>query len=327
MALSIRRSYWVPQVAKYISARILAGVLIAGIGHGYSASSEAAQVSFTKDKYGRVYLPVSTSPPSDHMLLFDSGAGRSAIVSSDIVLMQAKVSRVSSLRHLTSSGFKRVPYAWIGHFFVAGIDVENHMVGLYPYRQGFDEPIVRGLIGFDAFRGRLLHIRQKAETVEIYANSGVLDRTEWGLLTGHPNANASIVSDFKLGELEVSVLIASGYSRSVVNMAAYDIFLAADMGCKGEVVKVSRGMRPYPDTHSSLHIKNLTINGWEIGDVTVARIDIDSRMLTGYMDAPLLILGADVLMAQDIVFDFRDFQLWYPLKKPEEKTNIVNVCG
>ncbi|MBL4838763.1 MAG: hypothetical protein JKY34_14420 [Kordiimonadaceae bacterium] len=285
----------------------------------------AEQVPFTQDEYGRLYLPVSTHPPSEHILLFDSGAGRSAIIESDTVLMGAKLYRKGKLRHLASSGFRHVPFAYVKNMTVGGVEVNRHIVALYPFSLGSIDVPVRGLVGFDVFRGYLLHIRQIPGFIETYTTSAYLDRKKWGLLTGWPNDNASILSSFMHDGIEISVLLATGYSHSAVNSLAYEIFKATPGATKGPVIKVARGMGNSTGTFRSLNIKNLTVKNWAIGDVTVARIRLNTQMLTGYMNTPLLVLGADVLMAQDVIFDFRAFQLWYPIEQSVKPSAVAAV--
>ncbi|MEX0300366.1 MAG: hypothetical protein AB3N28_14925 [Kordiimonas sp.] len=271
---------------------------------------------FKRDEYGRLLIPVETATGESRFFQFDTASGRSAMLDVRAELYGVKTYE-GGIRHLGSAGLRRVPVGSVRKLSVAGINRSNHIVALYPFRghQDYNDPdIVAGSIGFDGFRGTVVHVTPQTNSMVLSANSGHLTRSKWGLLAGYPSSNASILVDFVYENIDFTLLIATGFSRSAIN---YSALKALKPEVKPKALRpkrqLTRGLDANEKDYGTLKLTNLDINGWRLGDLEVVAAPISSHEFLGFMDEPLLILGADVLTNMELVFDFRDFQLWYPL--------------
>ncbi len=291
------------------------GLLLSVLFFALAVSAEGI-LTFKKDDYGRLLIPVEAATGEQRYFQFDTASGRSAMLDVRADLYGAKRYE-GGIRHVGSAGLRRVPVGSVRKLSVAGISRSNHIVALYPYRghQDYNDPdIVAGSIGFDGLRGTVVHVLPQNNTMVLSANSGYLDRSKWGLLAGYPSSNASILVDFSYENIDFTLLLATGFSRSAIN---YSALRALRPGVKPKTLKskrqLSRGLDVNEKDYGTLQLTNLDINGWKLGNLEVVAVPISSHEFVGYMDEPLLILGADVLTNEELVFDFRDFQLWYPI--------------
>lgn len=283
-----------------------------------SFSIQAEQtVAFKRDAQGRILVPVTIDENSSDYLQLDTAAGRTAI--SEVKRHPYHVKPYDGhIRHMASNGFAKVSVGTMENLAVAGINIKRHIVAVYPadYKsvQENDAPVA-GVVGFDVFRGQLLQINGEAGHIAYAANSGFLDQGEWGVIPGYPNTNASILTKTSYKGVELTVLFATGYSRSALNLAAFaELYPNQKHRVLPRKITYRRGMENRVRAGGAVTLAGLDIGGWQLDDLEVAVINVPSIRIAGEDNVPLLILGADVLTRSNLVFDYRDFQVWYPRK-------------
>lgn len=274
-----------------------------------TASYGGAAIQFTRDAAGRILLPViySDGQSADYML--STSIRRLGVRQDAKKPAGVKVYPRRRMSSYSLFGLVKLPLARFDNVSFDGRLLTETIGGVYP-----SNSTAAGLLGYQALGNHLVYIQPAKSTVTFLANSGMFSREGWLLLGGRPNRHGGIVLSVEHQGVQLDVLLDSSLSRSVLDRGAAKA-LGIEPGKGGKktrFIDVAVGIFYHKKTWPCAKIKNLTLDGWLIGDLEVGVSKLPVAEATGKKDANLLILGADVLVKRDIALDFRHHQVWLP---------------
>ena len=281
---------------------------------GSSGHFAHAGVPFTKDAYGRILVPVELGDGQERLFLLDTAARRFGLTSSILPHQGIKRFQGSNIRHVSSAGTLNLSLAKIRNVRFDENRREDMVAAIFPV-----SPFVEGLAGFDAYHGYLLHVDPQSNQLALHANSEEFARAGWRLISGSPNSYGGLLIESHYAGKPITVLLASGLSHSVIDVRAAKL-LFPDRFKKGKFQKdrkkpdlsVVMGLMPNSHLLKPVVLKDFNVEGWELGDVEfgIDKLPVDRNRSA--MNAPLLMLGADILANHEYVLDTRGHQLWLP---------------
>jgi len=276
-----------------------------------STSFAVKPLKFTRDEGGRILLPVSYSDGQTFHYMLGTNTRRLGIRESSRRIEGIKVYPRRTMRSFSPLGLLNLPLASVDNVSFDGRVLKDKFGGVYPANSS-----AAGLLGYDAFGAHIVYIQPESSTVTFLANSATFSNDQWQLLAGRPNRHGGIVLEVEFQGVLLDVLLDTSLSRSVLDREAAKV-LGIDPGRGGKntrFIDVAIGVFPHMKTWPRTKIEGLSHAGWMIGDLEagVSRLPVEEA--TGKKEANLLILGSDVLTSSDIALDFRDHQVWVPLK-------------
>lgn len=288
-----------------------------------SAVHAAEKHKLKLDDYGRPLLPVYFSDGSRSLMLLDTSARRTGLKNKLAKKHAAQVHDFSSIRHFSAAGLTERPYATLYDLSLFGRKIEKNTIALYA-----DNAMHDGLVGFDIYSWHILRFHAKDQAIELHANTGDVGRAGWQVIAGRYNRHLGIMLTTTYKGLEFEVLLATGTSRSLIDGNAARKLVKAGLVKKpdgGETAAMGIDARPRGLTYTVL--SDFRIGPWNLGDLPVLVTNLPSRDATGYENSNFIMIGADVLMKQDIALDFRDFQVWVPGENPVQLSGVLTSSG
>lgn len=280
-------------------------LLIGAVAHA------GVPIKYSTDAEGRVLLPVSFSDGQAFSYMLITNARRLGIRESSKDVTGVTIYPHRTMRSFSPLGLMNLPLASFNDVTFDGRTLTDRFGGVYPANS-----TAAGLLGYDAFGTHIVYIEPEQSTVTFLANSSMFSNDRWRLLAGRPNRHGGIVLEIEYQGVLLDVLLDTGLSRSVLDIGAAKA-LGIDPGTGGKdtrFIDVAVGIFPHMKTWPRAKIEDLSHAGWSIGDLDVGVSRLPVEEATGKKDAHLLILGSDVLASGAIAFDFRDHQVWVPLK-------------
>ena len=285
----------------------LAILLTAAFAFPATAKPEILPVAL--DEYGRITVPTLLDGRSEaQYFLFDSAARRSLLLNRDSDANGIRRYEKGTIRHYSAEGLLRLPAATISSWKVGSRTVKNSIIGLYS-----DTDEAAGLVGNNVFLGRILHWRPGAGQLEIHANTAPFAGASWRNVGGRPNRHFSMLLTTEYRGVEITVLVATGASRTVLDTGTLNqLFPNSKQWSEKNIdyKSVEFGLGSQRKNFRDFTLPNFAIGKWHLGDIGVLSKSFDTKEITGFVNAPVMILGADILLANEVAFDFRDYQLW-----------------
>lgn len=277
-----------------------------------SASFAGAPIKFTRDEGGRILLPVSFSDGQMFRYMLGTNTRRLGVRESSNEVQGITVYPRRTMRSFSPLGLINLPLAGVDNVSFDGRVLTDKFAGVYPVNS-----TAAGLLGYDSFGAHIIYIQPKSSTITFLANSAMFSREHWQLLAGRPNRHGGIVLEVEFQGVLLDVLLDTSLSRSVLDRdAAKALGIEPGKGGKNtRFIDVAVGIFPHVKTWPRAKIEGLSHAGWAIGDLDVGVSRLPVAEATGKKKANLLILGSDVLTSGDIALDFRDHQVWVPLKR------------
>lgn len=273
------------------------------------ASYGGEPIKFTRDVHGRILLPVTYSDGQTFDYMLNTSLRRIGVRQHTAKIKGLALYMRRKSSNFTPLGMVVLPLARYDDMSFDGRLLSERFGGVYPANS-----TAAGMLGYDAFGNHVVHIQLESSTVSFLANSGMFSTDDWHLLIGRPNRHGGIVLKVEHEGVPLDVLLDTSLSQSVLDRKAAKA-LGLNPGKsrkKTKFIDVSIGILFNDKTWPWAKIENLAFEGWPIGDVQVGVSTLPVAEATGRKDANLLILGADVLLKQDIAFDFRNHQVWVP---------------
>jgi|GEM_PF-6634281 len=276
-----------------------------------------AEIHIKKDEFGRITVPVNIGGGEVYYFLLDTAARRFGIRQDSVPSPHIKTYSHRNIRHMSSSGILILPLAKFKQIEFGRNSIETAIAGLFPRAGSYGD--IAGVAGFDAYHGYILHVQPSKLHIELHANVGSFATAGWKLITGHPNAYGGLLIENDYDGQDITVLLASGLSKTLINQAAAAL-LFPDLFPKGKRKKGARFGRSdvFKGLHSrlvgldTLVLQDFHVGGWELGDLEVGITVLPVKEQTGFMAAPFIMLGSDVLANREYALDARSHQLWVP---------------
>lgn len=282
--------------------------LLWGLFNQSAVYAATEDLPFHLDDYGRPLVEIAFSNGEKLDVLLDTAARRTAFTN-DVATRQGARRRMrSTIRHFSSAGLLTLPLATLDEILLFGKPIRQNTLALYP-----DRVSASGLVGFDTLRGQVIRFSQETQTIEMLANSGRLAGEGWARIPGRNNRYMGIILKAQYGEHELDVLVATGSSHTILDRhAANALFPSKDFSVFFGTTQVYQGLPVWPRNLDTITLKNLAIGEWQLGDVDVTVDKLSASDATGVEGSKFLLLGADILMRQNIALDFRDHSVWVP---------------
>jgi len=269
---------------------------------------------FDLDATRRMSVKVMIGDEGPFSFLVDTGAERTVIareLAARLDLVEGQKLRMATI----GSG------ATVPSFRVAALQMTNLRLEEFDAPAFFGRHIgAAGLIGVDMLEDRRLLIDFRNESMKILethrrARPVIRDRDAI-VVTARNSAGRLILSDARIGDRRIDVIVDTGAQTSVGNMALMKLvasrrenrvpFFSATLGAvTGEDVPATRTA-----------IRRITIGGIDINDLPISFADGQAFRVLGLHERPALLLGMDSLSLFDrieidypnkrVVFDMPD---------------------
>ncbi|MCJ9429334.1 pepsin/retropepsin-like aspartic protease family protein [Kordiimonas marina] len=287
----------------------LAGLsaLLASPGLPAQAASQGIVVPYRYDAEHRIMLPVLLPNEKTVYYLLDTATHFVGMTNSEVARLGLSVVNKTAIRAFATSSQLKLPATIVHSMKLGTLPLENQWVAIFPNTTG---PI--GAIGYRAYANRLIHLDPKRKTLGFYPNDGKFSQNGWKLVTGHANKYGAIVLETKIQGVPFDVVIASGINHSLMGWhAAEALFPGLYKHPPTHKISVSEGLINEVRSVQAKILHDVQIGNWHVGDIAVGITKLPVKEVTGYMNANLLMLGADVLTRQELVLDFRYWQVWH----------------
>lgn len=304
----------------------LLGSAVLGMAALFTASAAAEEaLPVELDEYGRMTVPIMLGEGAEERrFLFDTAARRSLLLNQDSNQVGLKRYEKGTIRHFSSAGLVRLPVARFEAWQLGDRVLKNSIVGFYP-----DSASGEGLLGNGAFWGRIVHWVPGASELRVYPNASKVSNAAWHNLGGKPNRHYGMLLRTEYRGIEIDILVATGASRTLLSSDSAQLLLPDYdwRSAKKRHVSAARGLGFDSKDYTVLRLPEFSIGKWDLGTLNVGLARFDLQETTGFRNANLLVLGADMLTKHEVAYDFRDFQLWYKNPEVGEGEKVADAAG
>lgn len=254
--------------------------------------------AFDRPMVGTVVNGVGPMP-----FIIDTGASKSVIYRGLTAMIGLQALPNQSKRILTATGYKRVLVYPVTDFFVLGRTLQVSETVALPDIIGSD---AKGLIGVDLLAGLTLYVDMKAGAAKLkpFGPSG----DGWVTIQGRPVAYGSLALEINIGGLDIPVIVDTGASDTVINIAGSDAISRSSTGVRRETITASMsGGKEMIFT--ALRVPSFRIGGFERTNMRLVVANVPVFTMLGARDVPAIILGMDLLGQQPFAIDFKNWRL------------------
>jgi hypothetical protein len=278
----------------------------------------ATSIAFTLDTEGRIVVPLEIGGVENPCFILDTATRRFGLSNQMADRHWAERVFKGSINHISSGGAVRLPLAKLHRIRFGDHEIETGYAAIYPDRTA-GGPVKCGMLGFDAYHGYVMRLEGPARRINLSANPGALARAGWRIITAEYNNQGALMIDTEYRGQTLTVMLATGLSHTMIDYAAAKLLFPEDFDgsptarSKPHGTTLARmGFIAPEREYDTLMLPDLAVNGWPLGDVEAVVAHLPVRDQTGYMNAALLMIGADILARQDFALDTRAHQLWVP---------------
>lgn len=283
----------------------------------------ASNIPFTLTEDGYITVPLEIGGVEAPCFILDTATRRFGVTNQMADRHWAERVFEGTLNHVSSGGKLRLPLAKLHRIRFGDHEIETGYAAIFPDRAEAGV-ISCGLVGFDAYHGYVMRLNGPEKRLELTAHSGNFARAGWRLITAEPNSQGALMIDTSYNGEQVTVMLATGLKHSMMDFATARRLMPEHfktdpnnprnvlVTSPHDTIASNIGLIARERTYETLMLTDFHVNGWALGDVEVAVAPLPVRDQTGYMDAPLIMLGADILKHKDFALDTRAHQLWVP---------------
>ncbi len=277
-----------------------------------------SSISFTLDRDGHIILPLEVGGVEAPCFILDTATRRFGVTNQMADRLWAERVYRGSITHVSAGGSVRLPLAKLHRIHFGDHEIETGYAAIYPDTlPGTDSGC--GLLGFDAYHGYVMRLEGPARRVTLTAHSGNLARAGWRLIAAEYNSQGALLIDTEYRGQTITVMLATGLTRTMLDRTAAHLLFPERL--KGDTVPTLKahdvatariGLLAPEKAYDTLLLPDLAVAGWQLGEVEALIAPLQVREQTGYRNAALLMLGADILAHKDFALDTRAHQLWVP---------------
>lgn len=280
--------------------------------------ADATSIPFTLDREGRIIVPLEIGGVESPCFILDTATRRFGVTNHMANRHWAERVFKGSINHISAGGTVRLPLAKLHRIRFGNHEIETGYAAIYPDRIA-SGPVTCGMLGFDAYHGYIMRLEGPARRISLNAHPGELARAGWRIITAEYNNQGALLIDTEYRGQTITVMLATGLSRTMIDYAAAKLLFPEDFDGSPAardtphgVALARMGFLAAEREYDTLMLPDLTVKGWALGDVEAVVTHLPVRDQTGYMNAALLMIGADVLVQKDFALDTRAHQLWVP---------------
>lgn len=255
----------------------------------------------TRDRIGRVWVPVIINGKGPFRLVLDTGAQRSAIVPHVASTLGIPLDRAPPVMLHGVTGKAVTPSVEVDMLRVGDLWMQSERLPVVADAFGGAD----GLLGMDGMQGRRIYIDFRADHVDISLSRNRRALPGFISLPVRKDAGNLLMVDAWVGDIKVRTIIDTGAQATVGNEALRQalwrqvVRQGRDMDeIVGATGKVQSGM--------GARISRLKLGSLEVRGAYVTFTDLHIFDTWGLSDTPALLIGMDLLgLVDTLVIDYR----------------------
>jgi predicted aspartyl protease len=260
----------------------------------------------TRDRIGRVWVPVRIDGQGPFRLVLDTGAQRSAVVPTVAAKLGIPLDRSPPVRLHGATGTSIAPTIEVGMLSVGDVWMQSERLPVVADVFGGAD----GLLGVDGLQDRRIYIDFRADYVDIALSRNRRAARGFVALPFLDNPRGSLLMvDAQVGGVDVLAVIDTGAQATVGNEALRDALRR----------QVARGARGEDQIHGATgdiqtglgaRVSPIRIGELQIRDAHVTFGELHIFSLWDLTDRPALLVGMDILgLVDTLVIDYRRREL------------------
>lgn len=259
----------------------------------------------TRDRIGRVWVPVRIGGQGPFRLALDTGAQRSAVVPEVAVQLGFSLQDARPLRLHGATGTRVVPGIDAGVLEVGDVWLPASRLPVVVDAFGGAD----GLLGMDGLQDRRIYINFRADYVDIAMSRNRRAGAGFITLPFLPSEPNLLAVEARVGRQRVLAVIDTGAQATVGNEALRRM-LRRERG--GDDVGKDEVHGATGDTHVGVtaRVHSIRLGGLDIQDAHITFGDLHIFDLWELADRPAILVGMDILGLLDtLVIDYRRREL------------------
>jgi len=257
----------------------------------------------------RMSIGVEVNGSGPYRFLVDSGADRSVI---SVALARRLNLPASEIVHLNDVAGA----ADVGTFLVDTLKVGDAATFAVS-APGLPEQYLgaQGIVGVDALADRRIMMDFQTNTITL-EDAATPEKAEPGeiVVVGHRHHGQLILTEVRVGKLNVYALIDTGSDMTIGNYALLEK-VAGSRHPPTQVAMILNSVTGRSAPATSILLPHIQIGGLSISNMPVAFADVAPFALFGLADRPALLLGTDALKGlKRVSLDFHRYRVRFQLR-------------
>jgi predicted aspartyl protease len=259
----------------------------------------------TRDRIGRVWVPVHIDGQGPFRLVLDTGAQRSAVVPEVAARLGIPLDRSAPMRLHGATGTSIVPSIEVGTLAVGDVWLRTGRLPVVANAFGGAD----GLLGIDGLQDRRIYINFRADYVDIALSRNRRAESGFIALPFLPSGEHLLMVSARVGGLDVLAVIDTGAQATVGNEALRQALRRqVARGSVGE--DLIHGATGDIQPGISARVSPIRLGSLEIRDARITFGDLHIFQLWALTDRPAILVGMDILgLVDTLVIDYRRREL------------------
>jgi len=258
----------------------------------------------TRDRIGRVWIPVYLDGKGPYRLVLDTGALRSAVTTELVTKMGDVPDLARRVMLHGATGSAIVPTVTVKSMRVGDLDLQPARMPVVGDVFGGAE----GLLGVDGMQQHRILIDFRHDYVEVARSKNRRAAAGFSAIRFLPNTADLLIIPVKVGELDIRAIIDTGAQSTVGNNALRRL-LRRQVSRNAGTDKVY-GTTGDVQEAMGQRLKEIRIGDLRITDPYVAFGDLHIFERWKFAETPMLLIGMDLLgLVDSLVIDYRRREL------------------
>jgi len=258
----------------------------------------------TRDRIGRVWVPVHLDGKGPFRMVLDTAAQRSAVVPEVAQALGIPLEGAPQVLLHGATGSRVMPTIRVETLAVGDVWLQSERLPIVPNAFGGAE----GLLGMDGMRDRRIYINFRADYVDIARSNNRRAGEGFLALPFIANDRDLIMVNARVGGVAALAIIDTGAQTTVGNAALHSAL-------RRRLSRLSRsdeihGATGDVQTGTGARVAAISLGGLAVRDAHVTFGDIHIFQQWELTDRPVLLVGMDILgLVDTLVIDYRRREL------------------
>lgn len=255
----------------------------------------------TRDRIGRVWVPVLLDDKGPFRLVLDTGAQRSAIVPHVAATLGIPLDRSPPVRVHGATGSAITPTVEVALLKVGDVWIEPAHLPVVPDVFGGAD----GLLGMDGMQERRIYIDFRSDFVQIARSRGQRAAPGFIVVPLLRDASELAMADGEVGGVRVRAIIDTGAQATVGN-EALRLALRRQVARHARGEDEIHGATGETQTGVGARVPAIRLGGLAVREAHVTFSDLHIFTRWELTDTPALLIGMDILgLVDTLVIDYR----------------------